>query len=160
MTTTEKVLKEKLEEIPVQTPQRFQTTDLSDKGLWMAKRIIERWPHLQTRFVLSWLGGTTAQNEYWFVHTKNAVLLAQRFIEELNQHPSVRIWFVFARDKENTDHITECADLYSAAVRWAIEIGAMRVVNLDKFTDVKTPLIKQELGGKLQSENCLFVKTR
>lgn len=137
---------------------RFGTPDLSDKGIWMTKRIRAQFPHLQDRYILSWLGTKMPDNSCLFVHTKNAVVMAEKIVEDLNQQPSVKVWFVLARDKDNKDHIEEAADLYEAVSSWAADIGAFRIIDIDKFTDVPKPIIQTRLGGRLLIEEIMFAR--
>lgn len=141
-----------------QTVARFGTPDLNDKGLWMTHRIREKFPHLQDRFILSWLGGATAQNSTYFVHTKNAVAMAERVTESLNAQPSVKVWFVMAKDPKVKEHLDEAADLYNAIAAWAANIGALRLFDLDRFSDVPKPLIQDRLGSRLLVEQALFAR--
>jgi len=142
-----------------QTVNRFGTPDLNDKGIWMTRRIREKYGHLQDRFIVGWLGGLTAKNENYFVHTKNAVALAEKVTEGLNPIPSVKVWFVLAKDPKNSEHIEDAADLYQAIAKWASDMGALRVIDLDKFTDVPKPLIQRRLGGRLLIEETMYIKT-
>lgn len=149
-----------IDRAPALTVNRFGTPDLNDKGLWMTRRIRERQPHLQDRFILGWLGGLTAKNENYFVHTKNAVALAEKITEGLNPTPSVKVWFVLAKDPKDKDQVNEAADLYESIMRWATDIGALRVIDLDRFTDVSKPLIQDRLGGRLLIEETMYAKPK
>lgn len=144
----------------VMTVARFGTPDLNDKGIWMTKRLRGHWAHLQDRFIISWLGGLTSKNENYFVHTKNAVALAERITEDMGPNPSVKIWFILAKDPKDKDHISEAADLYLAVAKWAVGQGAARVIDLDKLTDVPKPMIQQRLGARLLVEETMYIKTK
>lgn len=140
-----------------QTPARFQTPDLADKGMWMAERICVKWPNMQKRYILSWLGGVTAQNDYYFVHTKNAVVLAQSFKEGFSHTPTVRVWFVLLRDPKDIEQINDGSDLLESVARWAKDIGADRIIELNKFSEVPDPIIKRVLGDVETEKTLSFV---
>lgn len=139
---------------------RFGTPDLADKGIWMARRIREKYPHRQDRWIVGWLGGRTSLNDYFFVTTKNAVLMAQLFYGELDGEPSVRILFVLVKDPKDKDHLAEGAFLYAETVKWASNLGATKVIDLDLFSDVPKPFIQGAIGGRLSLNDGLFVKLK
>lgn len=151
---------EVVDDRPVQTPTRFGTPDLVDKGIWIARRVRDKYPHLQDRWIVNWLGGLTAMNEYYFIHTRNAVLLAQRITEDLNPLPSVKVWFALCRDPKDKDQIADCCDLYRAAAKWASDIGALRMIDIDVLTDVPRPDIQQALGSRLVVQETIYAKIR
>lgn len=147
------------EHVPM-TVNRFQMPDMNDKGIWMTQKFRAKWPERQDRFFVSWLGGLMGSNEYYFIHTKNAVALAARIQEGLSSTPSVRVWFVLAKDVQNKDHLEEAADLYEAIAQWSSNIGASRIIDLDKFTDVPKPMIQDRLGGRLLVEETMYAKPK
>lgn len=144
----------------VMTPNRFGTPDLHDKGRWMTKRIQEKYGHLNDQFIFNWLGGLTSRNEFYFVHTKTAVLLAERFIEALNPLPSVRVWFVLLADPKDKFQQEEGADICAAMAEWAERQGAIRIIDLDRLCDVPRPMLQEALGSRLYAEETLYVRLK
>lgn len=139
------------------TPARFQTTDMADKGMWMADRICAKWPNSNKRYVLSWISSATAQNDFYFVHTKNAVVLAQHFKEGFSHTPTVKLWFAMLRDPKDVDQINDGADLIQSVARWASDIGADRIIDLNKFSEVPDAVIKTALGD-VETEKAMSFK--
>jgi len=140
------------------TPARFGTPDLADKGIYVKNRLREKYPHLSDRFLLGWLGGLTGKNEYFFIHTKNAALLAERGSDVLSPAPTVRLIFNLARNPKDKDHIEEAANLYEHLMRWAFDVGALKVIDLDRLSDVPKPAIQARLGSRLLVEETIWAK--
>ena len=129
----------------VQTVNRFGTPDLNDKGIWMTRRIREKYGHLQDRFIVGWLGGLTAKNECCFIHTKNSVALAEKITEGLNPMPSVKVWFVLTKDPKDKDQVEDAACLYDQMKTWAKGLGAERIIVCED-SDVPKAIIEARLG--------------
>jgi hypothetical protein len=131
--------------------RRVTRGDLMDKGVWLCKRIKENWPHLQDRQMMGWLMTCCDSNEYLFIRTDKAFLLAQMYREFVEPYPWVKELFVLAeldygnyqkdsdgeayQNQENARAIHQAATLYEDLLRWAQTIGANEII-VDKFTDV------------------------
>lgn len=162
--------------------RRVGMPDIADKSRFLCERLKERWPHLQDRFLLGWLQGLTGSNEYLFIRYDKAIGLFQRVKEFTDRYPRVYERFVIAeldtmkhpkgseaesqQKTMNDIAISQAAELYSDAFRWAQSIGAAEI-DVDHFTDVPVKdkdnpdnpdTIKARLGGRLFQEAVLFAK--
>jgi hypothetical protein len=135
--------------------RRVARYDLVDYGAFLCKRMKEHWPHLQDRQILGFLQGCSdgpSSNEYLFIRTERAFLLAQSFQEFLEPYPWIKEIFCFAYyddarypaegdsvekyQREVKDSaVLQAASLYEDLVRWAQKIGANEII-VDKYTDV------------------------
>ena len=131
--------------------RRVARHDLMEKGQWLCKRLKERWPHLQNGSLLGWLINCCDSNEYLFIRTDKAFLLAQMQKEFVEPYPWVKELFVLAetsdakwpkdsdgetfQSQENASAVHQAAVLYEDLLRWAEKIGANEII-VDKFSDV------------------------
>lgn len=131
--------------------RRVARHDLMDKGPWLCKRLKEHWPHLQDRQILGWLQLCCDSNEYLFIRTDKAFLLAQMYREFVEPYPWVKEMFCLAemvegnpakgsdaeswQNEQNASALHQAAILYEDLLRWAQTIGANEII-IDKFTDV------------------------
>ena|ERR1700722_11388349 len=130
---------------------RVLMPDLVDNGAYLCKRIKEHWPQLQDRQILGWLQGCANSNEYLFIRTEKAWLLAQVQREFTEPYPWCKEIFCFAVTDDgnydkgsegekyqkdlNADAIMQAASLYEDLIRWAQKICANEII-VDKYTDV------------------------
>lgn len=142
------------------TPARFGTPDLADKGMWMRARLKAKYGHLSDQWIMNWFAGAMSANTFYFVHTKNAVILAEAFSYRLNPQQDVRLWFAFARDPKDADHLADLSDLYDALMKWAANRGAEKVYDLAEMTDLPKPDIQKVLGGRLFVDEVVYAKVK
>lgn len=125
--------------------------DLMDKGAFLCARLREKYPHMQERNIHGWLTACCGNNEYFFVRSDHAFLLAVRTRDFLDLRPTVREVFDLAElrddkvtkgsDAETHQHQQnavarlEAAALYGELLRWCQAIGAGELI-VDKFSDV------------------------
>jgi len=157
--------------------RRVYRHDINEMGAFLCKRIKERWVHLQDRQILGWLITCAESNEYFFVRTDRAFLLAQSNRDFLEQYPWVKEVFCFAyyddvkfdgdgkeaeayRKEIKESAVFQAASLYEDLIRWAQKICANEII-VDRFTDVpvkddKDPknmgTIKGRMGRLFKSE--------
>lgn len=131
--------------------RRVARHDLMDKGPWLCKRLKQHWPHLQDRQILGWLQTCCDTNEYLFIRTEKAFLLAQLYKEFVEPYPWVKEMFCLAETMEgnppkgsdaetyqkeqNAIAIHQAALLYEDLLRWTQAIGGNEII-VDKFSDV------------------------
>lgn len=163
-------------ETPYYSSRRVSRPCLTDMGAWLCKRVREHWPQLQDRQILGWLIGCAESNEFLFIRTEKAFLLAQVQREFVEPYPWVKEIFClcytdggkyekgseaeqFQKDG-NADAIAQGASLYDDLIRWAQKICANEII-VDKYTDVtvkneKDPTdmstIKGRMGRLFKSE--------
>lgn len=125
--------------------------DLMDKGAYLCLRLRERYPNKQERELYGWLQSCCGNNEYFFVRSDHAYLLAHRSHDFLDHRPTTREIFALAelrtekpakgsdaekfQDEQNALAVREAAALYDSLLRWCSAIGAGELV-IDKFSDV------------------------
>jgi len=125
--------------------------DLQDKAPLLITRLRERYPHLQERQTHGWLQTCCGANEFYFVRSDRAYLLAHRSQEFLDPRPIVREIFAIGelrtdkvkpgsdaekfQSEQNAIAVNEVAELYAGLLRWCQSIGAGEVI-IDKMSDV------------------------
>lgn len=130
--------------------RRVTRPDLMDKGQWLCGRLRVEWPHLQPAHILGWLTTCCDANEYFFVRTDKAFMLAQMHRNFYDAHPLVKEIFCFAETDngnpqtkdakahqalENGSAIRQAASLYEDLLRWCQKMGADKII-IDECTDV------------------------
>jgi hypothetical protein len=137
--------------------RRFQLADLSQHGKWLIPRLLEAYPHLDQRNLAGWLNGALYSSEYLFTYAPHTAGMAQ-LIRAHTLEPKPVIWerFVFAEDRKDPDHLTECADFYDEMARWAKHHGAETIVVLQR-SDASPEAIKDRVGRILTTQQS-FVK--
>ena len=141
--------------------RRVMRHDLIDKGPWLVKRIGEVWPHLDQRQIMTKLISCCDQNEYLFVRTENAFLLARMVWGFFEMRPDVQEIFCLAettndkhkegsdawvyQDQRNKRAIHQAALLYEDLLRFAQTQGAKEIM-IDKYSDVPLPDKEEQVG--------------
>jgi len=137
----------------VYTERRFHLPDLNEKGQWLIGRLQERYPSSEGELV-NWLRGliVVGSNDYLFVRTDHAFMLAQVTKEPLVKLPIVVEQFVLCEN----DHEDEGAYLYTVMAQWARGMGACEL-RIETQTDVHRDAIKGRIG-KLWQRDQIFSK--
>ena len=132
--------------------RRFEDPDLSRHGGWIMKRLINRFPHHNERFMANYLRSIIASNEYLFLYQDNAVALAQMVrTKTLDASPVVQEIFVWAEDPENALHVQTAAHFYDRILDWAKSAGIDKII-IEEDSDVPHEKIKERLGRIFQAQ--------
>lgn len=154
------------------TPRRFGLPDMQDKGKWLIPRLQDqdKFRHLQATQINTWLrsmaGGTPTA---LFIHTANAILLAEVVNEAMQPKPLVIERFVVMegsdnpdpkeRKQEDADRLQQVAALYTALKEWAFNLGAAEV-QIGEYTDMDDDQLEKLFGKKnIAKRTSLFLKT-
>jgi hypothetical protein len=127
--------------------RRFELPDLDRHGIWLIRRLIAAYPHLQERQVLGWLRGLVYNNEYLFLAQEHSVALAQAVRPDaLTPRTVVIEKFVWAQAPE---YVEEAARFYERLLVWAKQQDAEQIV-VEEQTDVPHEMIRAKLGRLLE----------
>jgi hypothetical protein len=140
----------KIEE-PYVRVRRVTRPDLMDKAPYLCRRLREHYPHKQERELYGWLTTCCDTNEFFFVRSDRAFILAHMTMDFLELRPNVREIFALGdidtgkhakgsdaekyQAEQNAIAIYEAAYLYGDLIRWCQKIGANELM-VDKFSDV------------------------
>jgi hypothetical protein len=133
--------------------KRFYLPDLQTKGTWLLGRLKEFYKNSSEIELLSWLRGVMTSDQFLFVHTENAIGLAQITREALSAKPKVKELFVLCASEDDYE---QGAYLYSVLRDWAAAVGASEFI-VETFTDVPRDMIKLRAGGMFKRDQ-VFVK--
>lgn len=137
--------------------RRFELGDLSRHGGWLITRLLAAYPHLTVRELQGWLRGIVYSNEFSFLYQDNSVGLAQVVrTSTLTPKPMLVERFVFAENKENSEHIEQAAAFYGEFGRWAKTQGIENIL-VEEMTDVPHEQIKVHLG-RLYTRQQVFAR--
>ena len=126
--------------------RRFEEPDLNTHGGWVMKRLTERYPHHNERFMATFLRGLIYSNEYLFLYQDHSVCLAQMVrTKTLDAQPVVQELFVWAQDPDNALHTQEAANFYDRMIDWARGMGIDTIL-VEEDSDVPHEKIKERLG--------------
>lgn len=128
-------------EIERQKTWPVQQMDLERMRVWLMPRLQPAYPTFTDTQIANFLRSCIPSNDWLFICTENAVLLAQAV------QPSMRLLrvdeeFCLCRTEECVD---EAADLYRPLMRWAVSKGASKVI-IDQLTDVTQGQIRYRIG--------------
>jgi hypothetical protein len=123
--------------------RRMTNPDLMDKAPYLTKRLRETYSHMQERQIYGWLQTCCGYNEFYFVRSDKAFILAQQLRDFLDNRPTVKEIFVFAeltkdnhpegsdaakyQEEQNAIALFEAASLYEGVIRWGLSIGAQEL---------------------------------
>ena len=128
------------------TIRRFSVADLSRHGGWIMRRLIERYPHQNERYMAGWLNGLIASNESCFLYQDHAVALAQLVNTfNLDLKPVVQERFVWAEEPEKATHVEAAAQFYDWFAQWAKAMSIEKII-VEEMSDVPHEQIKERLG--------------
>jgi len=146
---------EKIE--PLINIRRFEEADLNTHGSWVMKRLIDRYPHHNERFMATFLRGLIYSNEYLFLFQDHSVCLAQMVrTKTLDAMPVVQELFVWAEDKDNALYCLEAANFYDRMLEWAKGLGVKQII-VEEDSDVSHEKIKERMG-RVYSAQIQFVR--
>lgn len=128
----------------VPTIRRFLLPDLSAKGIWLVKRLQERWPSVQDGDLINMLRGIIlgSSSAQWFVRTDHAVALAHILHEPPHPLPAVAESFVLL---DGEQFVEEGVELYREMKGWAKSLNAHEL-RIGFHTDVPIADIKRAVG--------------
>lgn len=128
--------------------RRMTPPDLEAMGVWLVRRIRERYVDATPQAVLGWLRGCLFSNETWFVRSQHCSALAQVTRIPLESQPIATELFLLAQE----GYADEAASLYVPMAKWAANHDCSRL-EVDRFTDIPRPEIKRLLGGGVVSRS-------
>lgn len=113
---------------------RVNETALRDFASTLLPKLIDifdgrTWPE-----TVGFLNVAMVSNEYYFVHSDNAILLVQKIQKKLRRVHDIEEIFGLCRDIEK--HKDELKDLYLAAFEWGKRNGSA-TFDLDNCSDLK-----------------------
>jgi hypothetical protein len=131
----------------INTVRRFELPDLDRHGLWMIKRLLVAYPHLNERQLIGWLRALIYNNEFLFLFQEHSVALAQSMRPD-SLAPRVIVYekFVWAQSAE---YEAEAALFYERFAVWAKQQDAEQII-VEEQTDVSHELIRAQLGRLLE----------
>jgi hypothetical protein len=134
---------------------RFFLPDFQAKGGWLLRRLAEKYKNSSEHELASWIRSVTTSDQFLFVHTENAVALAQITREALSAKPRVKELFVLCANEENPEDYEEGAYLYTVMRDWAFSIGAYELI-VETFSDVPRDMVKQAVRPAQPNGDWMF----
>lgn len=125
--------------------RRFYLADIDEMGLWILKRLKERYTFLDDKTSLGWLRSCMDRNDFLFMRTDHTVGLAVVGHIPLMAVPYVQEVFVFIRDPDDPNQLREGQEIYRHFRQWAASMNA-KELRLDIFSDLPMSYIKNLLG--------------
>lgn len=117
-------------------------------GSWLIGRLAERWPHCSAAAYGTKLRQWGGDNSLFFVRTDNGAALAAVSTELMEPAPTVRLLFLFLRDRSGESHATR---LIRATEQWARGHRASRLVIDPASCDISPGRLKTLIRADLVS---------
>lgn len=143
-----------LEKPTINTVRRFELPDLDRHGIWIVKRLLAAYPHLNERQLAGWLRGLIYSNEFLFLFQEHSVALAHAMRPDILT-PRVMVYekFVWAQTPE---YVPEAALFYARIKTWAQQQDAEQII-VEEQTDVPHEMIREHLG-RINERRIMFAR--
>lgn len=128
--------------------EKFDLAAALTMGSWLIGRLVERWPHCGAATYGTKLRQWGGDNSLFFVRTDNGAALAAVSTELMEPAPTVRLLFLFLRDRSGESHATR---LIRATEQWARGHRASRLVIDPASCDISPGRLKTLIRADLVS---------
>lgn len=148
---TEAALAEKPVVIDPPFTRRFERPDIDKHAAWFIPRLLKSFPHVNDRYVHTWLLGILNSNEFMFLYQDHAIALAQVVAYTLRPEAIVEEMFVWCEDPASKEQQADAAYFYEHFYEWAKRKGLSTLI-VEESSDVPHELIRERLGNDKQNK--------